>query len=436
MSKTIIVTATGDSLITRRMPDYQDTPFIQMLELIHGCDVAFTNMEMVLSNYQGSPVVESGGGNLSAEPGVAEDLMEMGFNLTAFANNHTLNYGEYGCLKTLEVLAELGFTCAGAGENLAAARKPVFLDTPSGRIGLVGCASSFATGQRAGAQAPGVPGRPGLNPQRFDTLFVVDQEHMDAIRAIAEKTGAEKMRQFREWIGFQIPPKREGEFHFSDKAFIVGDEFGIRTEANQKDLAGNMASVRQATAGSDLTLVSIHAHEQGKERWLPADFITEFAHEAIDNGADMVIGHGPHLLRGLEIYKGKPIFYSVANFIFQFELMQRFPVDDYETVGVDPGKTPNEMFDQIFKGGEQGFPADHLYWETVLPIVEFEDRELKSISLHPLTLGFGEHVTERGIPRRAEGELATSILNWMKELSEPFGTTIEVADEVGTVQLQ
>ncbi len=435
MSRKITVTATGDSLITRRMPAYLDAPFTAMVEMIHGCDVAFTNMEMVLSNYQGSPVVESGGGNLSADPAVAEDLMEMGFNLTAFANNHTLNYGEYGCLKTLDVLDELGFPCAGAGRNLADARKPVYLDSPAGRIGLVGCASSFATGQRAGAQAPGVPGRPGLNPQRFDTLFVVDQEHMDAIQTIANRTGAEKMRAFREWIGFQIPPKREGEFHFSDKAFIVGEEFRIRTEANKKDLEGNMAAIRQAAATSDLTLVSIHAHEQAAERWLPADFIIEFAHAAIDNGADMVIGHGPHLLRGLEIYKGKPIFYSVANFIFQFELMQRFPVDDYETVGVDPSLSVSEFFNQVFKGGEQGFPADRLYWETVLPIVEFEDRQLKSIELHPLTLGFGTALPERGIPRLAEGELAGEILEWMRDLSEPFGTTIELDGDVGRVAL-
>jgi poly-gamma-glutamate capsule biosynthesis protein CapA/YwtB (metallophosphatase superfamily) len=435
MGKKITVTATGDSLITRRMPDYQDAPFTRMLDHIHGCDVAFTNMEMVLSNYQGSPVVESGGGNLSAEPGVAEDLMEMGFNLTAFANNHTLNYGEYGCMKTVEVLEELGFACAGAGKNLAEARKPVYLDTDAGRIGLVGCASSFATGQRAGAQAPGIPGRPGLNPQRFDTLYVVDQEHIDAIQTIADRTGVEKMRQFREWIGFQQPPKREGEFHFTDRSFIVGDEFGIRTEAHQKDLEGNMASIRQAAATSDLTLVSMHAHEQGKERWIPADFIEEFAHAAIDNGADMFIGHGPHLLRGLEIYKGKPIFYSVANFIFQFHLMQHFPVDDYETVNVDPSKSVSELFNQIFKGDKQGFPADRLYWETVLPIVEFEDRKLKSIELHPLTLGYRQPPTERGIPRLAEGELATEILDWMKELSEAYGTTIEIEDGVGMVRM-
>ena len=113
MTRRITVTATGDSLITRRLPDFQDAPYREMVELIQSADLAFTNMEMVLSNYEGHPVVESGGGNLSAHPDVALDLMTMGFNLTAFANNHTLNYGEHGCLTTLQVLSDIGFACAG-----------------------------------------------------------------------------------------------------------------------------------------------------------------------------------------------------------------------------------------------------------------------------------------------------------------------------------
>src|SRR4051812_30983110 len=187
MPRRIIVTATGDSLITTRLPDYQDAAFQGLAERIGAADVAFTNMEMVLSNYQGSPVVEAGGGNLSAHPAVALDLMRLGFNLTAFANNHTLNYGEYGCLATIDALANFGFPFAGAGRHLAAARAPVYLETPAGRVGLTACASSFATGQRAGAQKHDTPGRPGLNPQRFDTLYVVDQAHYDAVREISER---------------------------------------------------------------------------------------------------------------------------------------------------------------------------------------------------------------------------------------------------------
>lgn len=435
MAKRIAVTATGDSLITRRLPAHPDDAYTRMVALIQSADVAFTNLEMVLSRYAGTPVVESGGMNLSADPAVARDLQRLGFNLTAFANNHTLNYGEQGALDTLRELEEIGFVCAGAGRHLAEARVPAFLETAAGRIGLVACASTFAPGQRAGPQRADVQGRPGLNPQRFDTLYVIDQEHMDAVQRIAQRTGAEGQRQRRIWMGFGPPPKREGEFVFADRSFIVGPEFRIKTEAHQQDLEGNLRSVRHAREMSDLVLVSIHAHEQGAERWHPADFIVEFAHACIDAGADMVIGHGPHLLRGLEIYNGRPVFYSLGNFIFQHEYLQRIPADDYETLRIDPECSPAELFRGISKDDTQSFPADRKYWETVLPMCTFEGRELRQIRLYPLSLGFGQAWPDRGTPRLADPAIAGEVLRWMGELSAPFGTRLSIDEGVGHVSV-
>ncbi|RIK44179.1 MAG: poly-gamma-glutamate biosynthesis protein [Chloroflexi bacterium] len=435
MPRRITVTAAGDALITTRMPEYPDAGFQDLCGLIRGADVAFINMEMVLSNYEGVPVVEAGGGNASAHPAVALDLMRMGFNLTAYANNHTLNYGEYGCLKTLEVLAEYGFTCAGAGRHLAEARRPVYLDTAAGRVGLMGCASTFANGHRAGAQKHDTQGRPGLNPQRFETLFVVDQEHMDAIKRISERTGVAERQQHAIDAGWLKPPKREGEYHFAERAFIVGEEFGIRTEAHEKDLEGNAASIRQAAAVSHLALASIHAHEQGKGQEDPADFLVQFAHAMIDAGAGMVIGHGHHAMRGLELYKGKPIFYSLGDFIFQVELMRQAPSDDYEGLGVDTALDAGQLFNQLFNESKAGFGSDRKYWETVLPICVFEDGELVELTLYPVTLGFGEPLPDRGIPRLATGALAGEILTTFANLSAPFGTTVEVDGPVGRVRL-
>ncbi|MBI4279792.1 MAG: CapA family protein, partial [Armatimonadetes bacterium] len=372
---------------------------------------------------------------LSAEPGVAHDLQRMGFNLTAFANNHTLNYGEEGCLETLRVLDKMDFICAGAGRNLAEARAPAYLEVPAGRVGLVASASTFAVGQRAGPQGPDTPGRPGLNPQRFDTLYVVNQAHMDAVRRLAEQTGVEKWRQWREWMGFGHPPKREGEFILAERSFVVGEKFEIRTEAHEGDLNGNTASVHQAREMSDLTLASIHAHEPKNERWEPADFIVQFAHASIDAGADMFIGHGPHLLRGLKIYKGKPIFYSVGNFIFQYEYMPRMPGDDYETLKADQNLSVPGVMKHLSKDHTQSFPADRLYWETVLPLVTFEDRQLKEIRLYPVSLGFGKAWPERGTPGLADERTGREILEWMAKLSAPLGTEIVIRDGVGHVRL-
>lgn len=435
MPREITFTATGDSLISRRMPEYQDAEYQQMLKLIRSADVAFTNTEMVMSSFQGSPVVDSGGGNLSTHPRMAGEIRRMGFNLTAFANNHTLNYGEHGCMETLRILREFDFEVAGAGKHLAEARRPAYLETIAGRVGLMGCASTFGAGQYAGEQRPDTPGRPGVNPQRYDRLFVVDHEHYEAIKRVAERTGAEAWRQWRVDMGFGQPPKRDGELVLADRSFIVGDDFDIRTEAHAGDLTGNTKSISDAAAVSHLAVASIHAHEPKNEMWEPADFIIEFAHACIDAGADIVIGHGPHMLRGLEIYKGKPIFYSLGNFIFQHETIQHMPADDYTSLNVDPSASAVDLFRQVSANETRSFAAKDAYWETVLPMCRFVDGEIAEIKLHPLSLGPGQPIPDRGNPRMAKPDHGQKILEWMSELSKPFGTDIVIDQGAGSVKL-
>jgi poly-gamma-glutamate synthesis protein (capsule biosynthesis protein) len=78
---------------------------------------------------------------------------------------------------------------------------------------------------------------------------------------------------------------------------------------------------------SEFMIATCHCH-QGPitaQQWLfedqVPDFLVDFAHQAIDNGADMFVGHGPHVVRGVEIYKGKPIFYGMGEFYYQWQHM-------------------------------------------------------------------------------------------------------------------
>jgi poly-gamma-glutamate capsule biosynthesis protein CapA/YwtB (metallophosphatase superfamily) len=432
------LTATGDALITRRMPLYDDPAFMGMVELIRGCDVAFTNTEVTLSRFRGWPVVESGGMALSVDPRCADDLRRLGFNCTAFANNHTLNYGEEGVLHTLDALRNADLICAGAGANLGEARLPAYLDTINGRLGLIGCASSFAKGQRAGDQTAILPGRAGLNPLRFKSTIMVDARAMEEIKRIAGETGIEAARQFGDWMNFYPPSAKEeeGEYSFLHQAYAVTDgTMHVRTEPHEGDLNEIARWTAEAKRQAGFAMVSIHAHEEGRERWLPADFLPVFAHAVIDAGADIVVGHGPHLLRGLEFYKGKPIFYSLGNFIFEYETLERFAADDYDTMKRDPAWTAGQVTADIHQSLERSFPADDRYWETVLPLCEFEGDRLCEITLYPLTLGFKQPVWERGIPRLASGAQAEATLRRFADLSAPFGTRIENADGIGHVRI-
>ena len=76
----------------------------------------------------------------------------------------------------------------------------------------------------------------------------------------------------------------------------------------------------------------------GAPDW-PASFPEEFAHFSIDQGCSLFFAHGPHFLRGIEIYKNRPIFYSLGNFIFQNETVQWVPEPVYRGLNLDMSTT-------------------------------------------------------------------------------------------------
>ncbi|MDI3341630.1 MAG: CapA family protein, partial [Sphaerobacter sp.] len=320
---------TGDSIITRRFTAAPGSPFDRLRRLIREADVAFTNLEVVPNDFQGYPAFESGGSHLGAPSWVIDELVDMGFDLFATATNHSLNYSIAGLLALIDILERKGVAYAGIGRNLAEARMPVYVDHPHGSVALISCASTFAKGQEAAEQRPDMVGRPGLNPLRYETIYDVRPEQLATLRQIAEELGLERQRLERIQLGFGFPPDSPDLFPFLDATFRAADRVAVQTAPKAKDLEAIATWVREARARADVVLVSLHAHEQGSNREEPAAFIRTFAHRMIDEGADVVVGHGPHLLRGMECYQGKPIFYSLGNFFGQNELTLKLPADSY-----------------------------------------------------------------------------------------------------------
>ena len=149
----------------------------------------------------------------------------------------------------------------------------------------------------------------------------------------------------------------------------------------------------------------------------------------------MFIGHGPHVTRGIEIYKGKPIFYSLGNFIFQNDTVRWQPSFNYDLLKLDAGATPADFYDARSELDSRGFPGDSIYWESVVIRCEFRKRNVHRISLHPIDLGHGRPRGQRGRPMLAGPDTAEKVLTRMQRLSKPFGTAIKVEKGVGLVQL-
>ncbi len=421
--------AAGDSILLRPIAVYEKDPaFAGLLALMRGATVAFTNFEMSvfdLQRFTPTPQAEYGGLAVHGPPSSANELKWLGIDMVSRANNHTTDYGVEGMLETDQVIDEAGIVRAGSGRTLGAARAPAYFQTAVGRVAMIATASSFLPMGRAADARPDVKGRPGLSALRTTTIM-----HLDGPSYTALKNAVASMNLV------PAPPL------FTDQEMSV---FGVRVKrgdrnrreivGNEKDMKEILDQVRSARRQADLVFVAIHAHEPGNESTEPADFLPGFAKACVDAGADMFITHGPHQLRGVEIYKGRPIFYSLGNFFFQYQTLEPQHTDVYEQLGVDPMKgTIGDLYDATKGRGGLEF-KEEVWWESAVARVTFDRAAVKSVELHPIDLGAAQPRPQKGTARLADPALAKKSLARLAKLSAPFGTRIRLANNIGVVDL-
>jgi len=415
MVRPFTIAATGDSLMTMHVAQSDEPGFRALIDLLRPADVRFANLEGTLHAFEGFPQAASGGTYVCGHPGLLDDLKVMGFNLYSAANNHMVDWGEGGLFATMETLDRAGVVYAGIGRYLQDARSPRYLETAAGRVALVAVTSTFPSHALAGEQRPDCQGRPGVNPLRFQEFVDVDAGTLAQLTDLHRRLGLGATREVRIRLGFERPDP-PGVTTLFDRKFRLGDPPGVRTEPHAGDLAGNLTWIRDARRQADWVVVSLHAHEmRGADREQPAEFIPAFCRRAVEAGADIVLGHGPHLLRGMEIYRGRPIFYSLGNFIFQNETLQRQPADFYERLDLPSTATPADLFDA--RGARGGFAGDPLYWESMLPVCRFGDGALEEIRLYPVVLGQGLPRAQRGTPGAASEAAGRPIIERVGRLS-------------------
>lgn len=413
---------TGDSIITRALSVYEEPAYLEMIEMIRGADVAFTNLEVLLHDYEMAPAARSGGTWMRADPKMADELAWAGFDLVAMANNHSGDYGVEGMIATIKHTRDAGLVGAGTGGSLTSAREAKFLETTKARVALISMSSTITPHSVAGRSRDDIPARPGLSPLRFTTTQTVPLDTMEKLRDAATALG-------------QPVGENPERLSFSGETYVVGDALRVRTSPDEDDLVEIAAVVRNAKQLADYVIVTIHAHE-GPNRMEPAEFLVTFAHAMIDAGADVFVGHGPHALRGIEVYEGKPIFYSLGDFVFQNETLLRLPEENYQAYALEANHHVADFNDRRYDGGTRGFPATPEIWESVIAMPTFRGGELVSIKLHPISLQFGSPAWVRGRPLLANEELSQKILDDLIRVSAPFGTTIQNDDGTGVVVLR
>jgi poly-gamma-glutamate synthesis protein (capsule biosynthesis protein) len=447
--KAVGMAFTGETMITRPLRPIRDPRLLAVRELLHGADVRFTNAEMLFHNYEHGPGYLYGM-CMRCDPRLIEDVQWLGINLISCANNHQLDFGEGGLAENGRNLDRANLVHAGAGQNYAEALAPAYLDSSCGRVALICATTSGHPHNRAGEQRRDIRGRPGVNLIRWLTEWTVDERVFSALREASQRFGWSQ--QLPAWWsraygtdGGHHDAGNESEMVYvcdrnslgvntEDPAarFVLGNEFVARTRLHRDDLERNRESVRDAARMADWVVFSVHNHESGPSVDEPPEHIRALAHAVVDAGADVVVGHGPHRDRGIEIYKGKPILYSLGCLIVQHDTMPVQPQDSMALGGFGHSDSAADLSDFYFdRAREQTGPSPE--WWSVIAMLRFDSKRLIELELHPIELG--RPYSRSGYPRLASGELAEQILAHIQRLSKPFDTAIEIRGEVALLQL-
>ncbi len=426
----------GDIILRHPNAQLADPKFQSLVQHLRDADVSFANMEGTLLDFDNFPNPIGGGAPKTA----LADIKGMGIRIMSTANNHSWDGSAAGMFETIKNLDEASIVHAGTGRNLQEARAAAFYNGPKGSVGLVSIWSIDPTSEpspvvaatyRNGDQG----GAPGVNPLHVMQHYIVTAEQMDALRKIRDAVYARRSEVPS--TSLAIPPlspdERKDELELYGIHYKIGPKAGdISYTMDPQDEREILRSIRNGKENSDFMVAAIHCHqanyafqEYSLDNDVP-DFLVELAHKAIDNGADVFIGEGVHTLRGVEIYKGKPIFYGIASFISQ----------GIYGIRAEPANPSNGTLTETetsWRG--QRYHPDEL--EVLLVTAHYDGGKLTEVRLYPADLGQdGKRPLSRlGFPMTPSPEMAQRVLNKVQAISKQFGTSISIENNVGVIRV-
>lgn len=438
------IALSGGCIIKRRFSVCDDRRFLDVVDALRDADITFGHLEGTIADADAPEVFPSAeaGWTWIRMPGYfAQELRWAGYDLMSHASNHCLDYMYGGLYETWKAMNAEGLPFAGTGQTLARARKPAYLETPKARVALISSSSSTPDWARAADARNDDRGRPGANQIR--RIQVLEPADYDALRDLARKMGT--------WItdlGDEMMLNPSGLHNTITRYARASADRPAGETADRADVEANLAAIRLAKQRADMVIFHIHNHEWDPEQELqsPPRFIRDLAREAIDAGADIFIAEGAHsLLRGIEIYRGKPIFYDPGD-LFKDGNSKIRPLSEYYwTQGTESvsGRREITTFDSpahrdhaklpVATNPVGGYNTGRIL-AVIVPVCRFdEDGTLREIIIHPAT-----HIKDSrllwGLPGMASGTEAEAIIGYLAELSAPFGTEITFENGKGVIR--
>lgn len=373
----VIITAVGDMIFNKQISQLSDADHKNIRRIMQEADIAYGNLEFSINEH---PEAQRPFYNFGVPREFAWEVAAIGINMVSMANNHALDYGPEGLKDCLQALDLTNIIHAGAGVTLAAAHTPGTIRVQSQRTKFSLLSYMRYWTDKYRSKDPMAPSLATINP---------------AVILVAKEGKAEPV---------------EGE--------IQGD-----VNAMEDDVV-------LAKRHADVVMVALHNHDVSHHRAYgiqdktpPNDQIMYRA--AIDAGADMVIGSGPHVLRGIEIYQNKPIFYSLGDFIFQYRTPDKIPIDLIHQRDSELDRPTN-----VSISDRRDLPQ---IFEGVIVRMTVNRGKLRKIQLIPVAID--DEGSLYGVPRLVDDKRAAEILGTIQRLSEPYKTHIVIKGWYAEIEL-
>jgi poly-gamma-glutamate capsule biosynthesis protein CapA/YwtB (metallophosphatase superfamily) len=363
---TVSVYAAGD--VSPRRIDYGEAPeslFAKVVDTLKQSDISLCQLECNLSTQGGLQYRHYVTWYGRAHPDNVKSLVHGGFTLVTHASNHCFDYGPDALVETIDVLRRNGIQVAGVGKDLQEATAPVIVERKNTKIAFL----------------------------NYNSVLP------DEYEAREQKAGCAAVK-----VGTYYEPQE----------YQAGTLPKVVTIPKEEDVMAMEENIRSAKAQADIVIVSLHwgiHHIPG----MLADYQFTLGHRAIDAGADLILGTHAHLIKGIEVYKGKVIFFSLGNFAQETPHHLKPPPGAFSSLwGPKYGHSKHEP------GFRYNRQPDKRY--TMLAKCVIEDKSIVKVSFAP---GWINDLAEPRLLKSTEPEFK-EVTDYMNKWCQELGTRLSI----------
>lgn len=367
----ITIAAVGDIMFSTRL---RQSP---LYDILRNSTVATANLENPLTECKipADKLI-----SIKSPPSAADNLPKLGLQVVSIANNHAMDYTDRGLLDTIKYVTRMGVKTVGGGKNLADSLAPATIEAGPAKIAFIGVSCTLPAGSASTDK------RPGIAPIRVYSTIALDSA------ATEEQPGTSPF---------------------------------VHTRVVQADLETVAGAIQKASKSADLVIISMHwgvaAGWSAAFHGNLAEYQTPLGRALIDGGADIIFGHHPHVIHGVEIYRGRIIFYSLGHFIFQYMRTIKKKRPDFSRPA-PPYRL--EYLDLASPHAKESMVA-------VISLEAHKNKKPKIMGVEMTTC----MLDSDGEPIESTPEQAESILTRLKTYSEEFDTKIRITEQKGYLDM-